>query len=242
MNVHFVVHEAFETPGALVDWVESRGHKASYSHVHAGQPLPADVSGIDLLVVMGGPQSPETTLAECPHFDSAAEQALIVRCTVAGKYVLGICLGSQLIGAALGARVQHSPEKEIGTYPIALTDAGLAHPLIAPFGPVLTVAHWHNDMPGLTADATVLAASEGCPRQIVAFGPKVFGFQCHMELTPVVVAALIANSGPELEAARGRRFVQTPDALLAHDYSAMNRQIFGFLDRLTAPSTAVGTR
>lgn len=67
--------------------------------MYAGEPLPQSVDGIDLLVVMGGPQSPTTSLAECPHFDSAAEQVLIRRCAQAGKAVVGVCLGAQLIGA-----------------------------------------------------------------------------------------------------------------------------------------------
>lgn len=64
--------------------------------------------------------------------------------------MVGICLGSQLIGEALGAKVCQSPEKEIGHYPIALTEAGQQHPLFSHFGSPLTVGHWHNDMPWLT--------------------------------------------------------------------------------------------
>ena len=94
MKVHFVVHEAFEAPGAYDDWVKSRGHSASYSRVYAGDALPDTANDIDLLVVMGGPQDPSTTVEECPHFDSAAEQALISKCVDAGKAVVGICLGS----------------------------------------------------------------------------------------------------------------------------------------------------
>jgi anthranilate/para-aminobenzoate synthase component II len=53
---------------------------------------------------MGGPQSPSTTREECPHFDAAAECALIARCVAAGKALVGVCLGAQLLGTALGAR------------------------------------------------------------------------------------------------------------------------------------------
>ncbi len=48
------------------------------------------------------------------------------------------------------------------------------------FGKTLEVGHWHNDMPGLTPEAKIIAYSEGCPRQIVAYSDRVFGFQCHM--------------------------------------------------------------
>jgi GMP synthase (glutamine-hydrolysing) len=64
------------------------------------------------MVVMGGPQSPATTKGECPHFDAAAERELIAKCVAAGKAVVGGCLGSQLIGEALGAMHDHGPERK----------------------------------------------------------------------------------------------------------------------------------
>ncbi len=232
MHVHFVLHEAFEAPGAIETWVRERGHTASYSRVYLRDPLPASAEGIDLLVVMGGPQSPSTTTAECPHFDAAAEEALIARCVAARRAVVGVCLGAQLLGEALGAPVEHSPEKEIGKFPITLTPEGKASPKLRHLGETLEVGHWHSDMPGLTREAKVLAVSEGCPRQIVEYGPLVYGFQCHMEFTAEAIELLIAASGPELAALAGRRFVQAPEALRRNDHAEMNAKLFGFLDAL----------
>ncbi|SDH31729.1 GMP synthase [Janthinobacterium sp. YR213] len=232
MKVHFIVHEAFEAPGAYETWVRERGYAATYSRVHAHEPLPPSIADIDLLVVMGGPQSPSTTREECPHFDAAAEQALIAACAAAGKAVVGVCLGAQLIGAALGARHAHSPEKEIGKFPIMLTREGQANHKFAHFGDVLETGHWHSDMPGLTDSAKIIAHSEGCPRQIVEYGNLVYGFQCHMEFTPEVVDLLIAASETELATLESHRFVQQPATLRAHDWQAMNGKLFGFLDRL----------
>ncbi|SQB28504.1 glutamine amidotransferase [Citrobacter koseri] len=141
-------------------------------------------------------------LEECPYFDSLAEQRLINQAISARRIVIGICLGSQLIGEALGAKVRQSPEKEIGHYPITLTEAGKQNPLLAHFGSPLVVGHWHNDMPGLTDQSVVLATSEGCPRQIVQYGNAVYGFQCHMEFTAEAVEGLIQHSEQELAAAK----------------------------------------
>ncbi|MEG1054909.1 MAG: hypothetical protein RSF79_23060 [Janthinobacterium sp.] len=232
MKVHFIVHEAFEAPGAYGTWVRERGHEATYSRVYAHEPLPASIADIDLLVVLGGPQSPSTTREECPHFDAAAEQALIAACAAAGKAVVGVCLGAQLIGAALGAPHAHSPEKEIGKFPIMLTADGKANGKFAHVGDVLETGHWHSDMPGLTGNAKVIAYSEGCPRQIVEYGNLVYGFQCHMEFTPEVVELLIAASEAELATLASHRYVQQPAILRAHDWQAMNGQLFIFLDRL----------
>lgn len=233
MRVHFVIHESFESAGAYLPWAEERGYAISWSRVYAGESVPASADGFDMLVVFGGPQSPRTTQAECPYFDSQAEQHLINQAIAARKIVVGICLGSQLIGEALGAKVCQSPEKEIGHYPISLTEAGKAHPLIAHFGSPLVVGHWHNDMPGLTAQTTILAVSDGCPRQIVQFAEKVYGFQCHMEFTAEAVEGLIQHSEQELADAKGKPYIRSIEEMRACDYREMNHKLWTFLDKLT---------
>lgn len=239
MNVHFVMHESFEAPGAFADWVSARGFQASYSRVYQGDALPGDAGSFDWLVVLGGPQSPATTQAQCPHFNAFAERELINKAIAAGRIVIGVCLGAQLIGEALGAAFSHSPEKEIGKFPIFLTEEGLADPKCSHFGKTLDVGHWHSDMPGLTPDARIIAYSEGCPRQIIAYSDRVYGFQCHMELTRPVVERLIQASGHEWLTSRHTRFVQQPEALRANDYAQMNQKLFVFLDRLVEQSRAV---
>lgn len=232
MNIHFVQHETFEAPGAYLNWALGRGYNVSFSKVYDGDPLPSDPAEIDLLIVMGGPQDPDTTLEQCPHFDAAAEKKLINQCIYAGKAVVGICLGSQLIGEALNATYGHSPEKEIGNFPIRLTLDGIADDKINHFGTALTVGHWHNDMPGLTSSGKILATSEGCPRQIVRYDDLVYGFQCHMELDKEVVALLIESENDLVAKSQLHRFVQTPQELLSYDYSEMNQKLYGFLDKL----------
>ena len=238
MHIHFIIHEHFEAPGAYEIWGKNRGCSMSYSRVYQGDPLPEDLQSTDLLIIMGGPQSPATTLEECPWFDAQAEMRLIGRAIEAGKTVIGVCLGSQLIGEALGAAFCHSPEKEIGTFPVRLTEAGKANPLFEDFGHELNVGHWHNDMPGLTPQAKVLAYSEGCPRQIVQYGERIYGFQCHMELTPEVVELLIEHSQNDLRRAAEFRFVETAEKLRSHDYQEMNQVLFSFLDKLVAQREA----
>jgi GMP synthase (glutamine-hydrolysing) len=231
MNIHFIVHEYFEAPGAYATWAKKNGCTVTYSRVYDGDDLPQSIEAIDFLIVMGGPQNPSTTIEECPHFNSKKEQAVIKKAIIAGKVVLGVCLGSQLIAQALGAMYEQSPEKEIGKFPITLTKAGLNHPLFSHFGKVLEVGHWHNDMPGLTQTAEVIAYSEGCPRQIVAYTERVYGFQCHMELTTEVVELLIAND--DLSNSAGYNFVETPKQLMSHNYSEMNQKLYDFLNKLT---------
>ncbi|PVX42868.1 GMP synthase (glutamine-hydrolysing) [Pasteurella langaaensis DSM 22999] len=234
MQIHFVQHESFEAPGAYLLWAEERGYSVSFSKVYQGDALPSAVENLDILVVLGGPQSPSTTKAECPHFDSLAEQALIKKCVKAGKAVVGVCLGSQLIGEALNAPHSHSPEREIGNFPIQLTEAGKQDKLLTHFGDTLTVGHWHNDMPGLTANVQILAVSKGCPRQIVKYADLVYGFQCHPELNADVVKALIENETDLAGQSQRHQFVQDAATILSFDYREMNAKLYQFLDNLVA--------
>ena len=234
MNVHIVQHEIFEAPGAYLNWAKERNHTVSFSKVYENISLPETAENIDLLIIMGGPQSPDTTLEESPHFNAKAEIALIQKCIKAGKAVVGVCLGSQLIGNALGAQFEHSPEKEIGILPIQLTDDGLLDEKLNHFRSPLLVGHWHNDMPGLTKESKILATSFGCPRQIIAYANLVYGFQCHMEFTPEVVELLIAQEEEFLTNNATYPFVQKPHEIRNGNFAEMNQKLFWFLDKLMA--------
>lgn len=232
MNIHFIQHEIFEAPGAYLNWAISRKHNVSFSKVFENMVLPNEIDTIDLLIVMGGPQSPSTTKEECPYFDAQAEINLIKKAIQAGKAIVGACLGAQLIGEALGAAYEHSPEKEIGVLPIALTQDGLNDDKINHFGNLVNVGHWHSDMPGLTANCKILATSNGCPRQIIAYSNIVYGFQCHPEFTPEVVELLIAEDENFLLNNTVHKFVQKPNEIRYFDYNDMNERLYIFLDKL----------
>lgn len=115
MRVHFVVHESFESAGAYLKWAEDRGYAVSWSRVYAGEALPLNADEFDMLVVFGGPQSPRTTREACPYFDSRAEQYLINQAITARRMVIGICLGSQLIGEALAPLCAKARKKRLVT-------------------------------------------------------------------------------------------------------------------------------
>jgi len=233
MNIHIVMHESFEAPGAIADWAQSKNHSIAYTRLYEGDALPTDASSFDFLVVMGGLQSPATTTEECPHFDARKEIAFIKQSIEDSKIVLGVCLGAQMIGEAMGAAFEHSPNREIGLLEIELTHDAKTDPIFSSFPDKFSVGHWHGDMPGLTSDGKVLAKSAGCPRQIVRYAPKVYGFQCHFEFTPEVVEALIANSSDELADNASLPYVQDTEQLRSNDYVPGNQLLFRFLDQVT---------
>lgn len=227
------MHESFEAPAAIEIWAKKKGADITYTRLYAGDTIPEECN-FDFLVIMGGPQSPATTLKECSYFDAKKEIVFMKKAIDQNKILLGVCLGAQMIGEALGARFEHSPNREIGVFPLTLTDDGKQDPIIGKFPQSFPVGHWHGDMPGLTADSKILAASEGCPRQIVRYAPKIYGFQCHFEFTPEAVEGMIKNNAQELEQYKGLPYVETPEQLRDHDFTGMNQFLFKFLDQFSA--------
>ncbi len=231
MRIQLMIHEAVEGADAIETWGRQRGHQLNYCRLYAGDQLPKDAKDFDFLVVMGGPQSPATTLQECPYFNAKGEIELIQKAISKNKFLLGVCLGAQLLGEAFGAKFEHSPHSEIGVFPIRLTEAATDDPIFFDFPKTFSVGHWHNDMPGLSQEAVILAASEGCPRQIVRYAPRAYGFQCHTEFTKTGIESMIYEC--KHDQVKATRFIQTAEVLREQDYGTMNQLLFKFLDRWT---------
>jgi GMP synthase-like glutamine amidotransferase len=230
MRIHVLQHVSFEGPAAIADWAERRGHPVAVCHLYAGDALPA-LADFDRLVVMGGPMSVGDT-QEHPWL--AAERACIAEAVAAGKSIVGVCLGAQLIAAALGARVFRNTQKEIGWFPIELTAPAQTLDICDGLPATQTVFHWHGDTFDLPPGAVHLAASAACAHQAFLLDGRVLGLQFHLESTPASVAAICEACGDEiLPAAR----VQTAAEMRAADpalYAGIGRTLETLLDRLPA--------
>ena len=175
-----VTHVATEGPGLLAEWLPAAGLELDVVRPYAGEQLPADLTGHDALVVMGGPQS--------AYDDGAApwlgEVKALLRVAVAGDVpVLGICLGAQLLAEATGGRVAPGQDgPELGARLVAKRDASADDPLMrgVPFTP--TVVQWHWDaVVDLPPGAVLLASSTRYPHQAFRVGPSAYGLQFHVE-------------------------------------------------------------
>jgi GMP synthase-like glutamine amidotransferase len=193
MNLRVLVlqHEPDDGPGYLGDALTRRGAAMDVVRLDQGESIP-DVSGYDMLLVMGGEMNVHQ---ESVHPWLADETRAIRRAVEADKAVLGVCLGGQLLAKALGAQVHLGVAPEIGLTPIALTEAGLADPLFAGLS-ALEAVEWHDDTFDIPAGAVALARSAGCANQAFRFGRRAYGLQFHPEVTPVMLVAWInANAG-----------------------------------------------
>jgi GMP synthase (glutamine-hydrolysing) len=210
MKIICIQHVDFETPGVIETWAQEKRHSFHVLKPYQGDGFP-DIQEYDFVISMGGPQSPR----EASHLSYLqAEIAFLKKAIDANKHVLGFCLGAQLIGEALGAKTLKSPEKEVGVFPITLTEEGEKDPLFHDFSHSFPVIHWHNDMPGKTPDSVLLAASEGCPIQAYRYGPRVYGLQFHMEITREGIQELILHASSDLAPSR---FTQSKTELLQNN-------------------------
>lgn len=171
-------HVAFEDLGTLEPLLARRGFTVSYRDAAVDDLAAPDIAAADLLIVLGGPIG-----AYEGELYPFLEQELrsIERRLAAEKPVLGICLGSQLIALALGARVYPGTGKEIGWAPVSLTEVGRASPL-APFGKGAPVLHWHGDTFDLPRGAVHLAMTERYRHQAFAWGRQALALQFHLEV------------------------------------------------------------
>jgi GMP synthase-like glutamine amidotransferase len=172
-------HVSYEGPGLIAEAASRRGLELRLCHPYRGEPLPSPEE-LDGLVVMGGPMGVHDTV-EHPHL--AREVELIAAIVHAGRPVLGVCLGAQLLAHALGARVYRGEQGEIGVGTVSLTGGGREDPVLGSTGAAtLPVVHWHEDTFELPADASLLASSELFPNQAFRVGERAYGLQFHVEV------------------------------------------------------------
>jgi GMP synthase-like glutamine amidotransferase len=193
VRAHILQHVPFEGPGNIASWMAEAGMSASATHFFEKASLP-ELTAFDLLVILGGPCSVNDE-TELPWL--IAEKQFIRRAIEAGKSVLGVCLGAQLIANAMGAKVYRNREKEIGWFPVAAVPPSAAGETFVLPGSTLAF-HWHGETFDLPAGAVHLARSAACEHQAFQLGRRVLGLQFHLETTPASARALVEHCGDEL--------------------------------------------
>jgi GMP synthase-like glutamine amidotransferase len=203
MRVLVFQHISVEHPGIFRDFLAADGGSWDAVELDAGEPIPS-FDGYDALWVMGGPMD---VWQEREHPWLMAEKRAIREWVSAGRPFLGVCLGHQLLAAAMGGRVGPGAAPEVGIMTVDLTDAGLADPLFRGLPRTKTCLQWHGaavlDLP---PGAEVLAHSPVCPVQAMRIGACAYGLQYHVEATKDTVPewACVPEYETSLEAVQGR--------------------------------------
>jgi len=187
-KIYVLQHHPVETLGTIADALEGAALAWQYVRVYDGQPVPSSMKGAGGLIVMGGPMGVYQT-DRYPWLRD--EMRLIEDAVKSNLPTLGVCLGAQILAAALGAKVERNPNgKEIGWHPIKLGDSAQHDRLMRGLPATLTPFHWHGDIFDLPPGAVLLASSEKTPCQAFRYGDKAYAFQFHFEVTPDGVAAM----------------------------------------------------
>lgn len=180
LKIHYFQHVPFEGLGSIHHWVEAHGFELSATFFWEKDWKLPSVDSIDWLIVMGGPMG---VYEENKYSWLTSEKSFIREAIHAGKTVLGICLGAQLIAEVLGAKVISNKEKEIGWFPVQRTEQGQLNPIFSCFPKEVEVFHWHGDTFDLPEGATLLATSEACRNQAFIINENIIGLQFHIEIT-----------------------------------------------------------
>lgn len=156
----------------------------------AGEPLP-DGEGFDGVLLTG---SPASVRDEAPWMEALGRWTLDQ--VAAGRPVLGVCFGHQLLGEALGGRVDKNPNgREVGTIAVALTPEGRAHPLFEGLPDTLQVQSTHTDIlvtPPSAPGVVRLAGNDNTAWQAFSWGPLLTCVQFHPEFKPAALNQLLA--------------------------------------------------
>ncbi|AVD83770.1 MULTISPECIES: type 1 glutamine amidotransferase [Pseudomonas] len=176
MRVHFLAHMPRAGIGNIEYWARERSHTLTGTNLHE-QIIWPKLSSFDLLVVLGGnPEECEAWLQD--------EIEFIKESILAGKKVLGICLGSQLLAEALGGKLVPHTHSESGWLPVLLNDAGTQSRLLKGVANKTPLYFFHRNTFILPETCILLGSTEACRNQIFSWNDQVLGFQAHPEMLP----------------------------------------------------------
>jgi GMP synthase (glutamine-hydrolysing) len=220
-----IQHIECESPGTIADALEAKAISLRIVSVYKGQPIPTEMGTAAGLVIMGGPMG----VYEGDRYPFLREEIrLIEQAIKEEKAVLGVCLGSQLLAKALGARVTKGEKKEIGWYPVSLADGAAKDPLWASMQRSFMAYHWHRDVFELPRGAEPLASSALTPCQAFRYGGRAYGFLFHMEVTEKIIGEMIRTFAEELkEEGLGDRHITEGAANYLPHLQSIGKVVFG---------------
>lgn len=178
-------HVPWEGPGTIADEAAARGIRLGVVRLDRGEPVPP-AEALGGVIVMGGPMSVHDT-SDHPHL--VHERRLLRDAVERGLPILGVCLGAQLLAAALDARVERGPLPEIGIGEVTLTEAGRGDAVLGSDTQTFPVVHWHEDTFHVPERGVLLAGSALYKNQAFRLGRRAYAFQFHIEVDRALAEA-----------------------------------------------------
>jgi GMP synthase-like glutamine amidotransferase len=219
-------HVPYESPGYILDWISENDHSVEEVNFYDHPGLP-DLKVTENLIVMGGPMN----IYDDDEFSWLPDERDFIKKMIdQGKRVMGICLGSQFIADAMGAKVFKNKHTEIGWFEVKVNEHFLSEKYKGIFPERFKTFHWHGDTFNLMHGISCFISSEATPNQGFILG-NVAAFQFHMEMKPEGVISLVEHNQTLFE--ENLPFIQMPGEMLhmnsEHEH---NRKIlFRFLDQ-----------
>ena len=195
-------------PADFAQWLGAHGIAHELVPIDGGAPPPRDLRKYSGVAMMGGPMSVNDDL---PWIGPACE--LLRGAVAANVPVIGHCLGGQLLARALGGEVTANPVKEIGWNRIQAEDTPLAREWLGEDVRDFVTFQWHGETFSIPDGAVRLLGNSYCANQMYALGPH-FGMQCHVEMTPEMIATWGKQWAAEAEAVAHLPSAQTPAEML----------------------------
>lgn len=232
MIVRHIEHEPIVGAGTALDWARERGHDCRGIRVYEGAPFP-NPDDLDMLVVPGGTMSVYDE-AEFPWLRD--EKRFVAKVLEAGKPVVGLCLGAQMLAEVLGGRVFRASHREFGWFEVRTNPDAARSPVFSVFPKRLEGFHWHGDAFDLPPGVVSLAHSDATPNQAFECGGVAYALQFHLEASEAGVRSLLKNAGHQLQPGP---YVQAPETMLpaAAPLAELRRLFFAWLDRIAEHAT-----
>ena len=228
IKINCFMHVSFEGPGIIDNWAREKGHRMDYTRFYKEERLP-EPSEVDMLVIMGGPMN----VFDFHIHPWMKEEIDWVRNYMdAGKPVIGICLGAQIIAASLGADIYPGEHKEIGWHNLRFLPSLVEFRIFSNLPETCKVFHWHGDTFPIPPGALRIASSAAFPNQGFIHNRRAIALQFHLEITPGSVKGMVDNCRDELVPGP---FIQTEAEILSESgfYESNQQVMFQFLDYLS---------
>jgi GMP synthase-like glutamine amidotransferase len=179
MRILVLQHIACEPPGAYEEVLLAHGATIERVELDEDEAMP-DWRAFDAIIAMGGPMSVNDE-AELPWL--VEEKRVIAEAVRSGVPYWGVCLGSQLLAASLGARVYRGARPEVGLLPVSLTPEASADPVFREVPVNLLTLQWHSDTFDVPDGGVLLASSSLYRAQAFRWGQLAYGLQFHLEVS-----------------------------------------------------------